>query len=131
MTFPFSSAEPMQAGVPPCSLQRSTQRKSEVERSGGTLKQVALAGAEGVQPVGAGGRCGSEEESGGRQHASTDAHPSPTTIQPEPELVLVLQYSLQRAIGGKEARATLRYVIKGDSEPLGLVSRLACGRITP
>eukprot|EP00964_Phaeocystis_antarctica_P059489 scaffold35321_cov64-Phaeocystis_antarctica.AAC.3 len=40
----------MQAGVPPCSLHRSTQRKSEVERSGGTRKQVALAG-EGVQPV--------------------------------------------------------------------------------
>eukprot|EP00964_Phaeocystis_antarctica_P156502 scaffold126188_cov57-Phaeocystis_antarctica.AAC.1 len=50
----------MQAGVPPCSLHRSTQRKSEVERSGVTRKQVALAG-EGVQPVGqtagaAGGR---------------------------------------------------------------------------
>eukprot|EP00964_Phaeocystis_antarctica_P020948 scaffold11593_cov61-Phaeocystis_antarctica.AAC.5 len=41
----------MQAGVPPCSSQRSTQRKSEVERSGGTRKQVVLAG-EGVQPVG-------------------------------------------------------------------------------
>ena len=49
----FSAFEPMQAGVPGgvCSLQRSTQRNSEVERSGGTLKQVALAG-EGVQPVG-------------------------------------------------------------------------------
>tara|TARA_B100000795_G_scaffold25691_1_gene17091 strand:- start:199 stop:384 length:186 start_codon:yes stop_codon:yes gene_type:complete len=32
-------------------LHRSTQRKSEVERSGGTRKQLALAG-EGVQPVG-------------------------------------------------------------------------------
>eukprot|EP00964_Phaeocystis_antarctica_P020463 scaffold11314_cov58-Phaeocystis_antarctica.AAC.3 len=50
----------MQAGVPPCSLQRSTQWNSEVERSGGTRKQLVLAGEE-VQPVGqtagaAGGR---------------------------------------------------------------------------
>eukprot|EP00964_Phaeocystis_antarctica_P015240 scaffold8422_cov82-Phaeocystis_antarctica.AAC.1 len=50
----------MQAGVPPCSSHRSTQWKSEVECSGGTRKQVALAG-EGVQPIGqtagaAGGR---------------------------------------------------------------------------
>ena len=41
----------MQAGVPPCSSHRSTQRKSEVERSGGTRKQVLLTG-EGVQPAG-------------------------------------------------------------------------------
>ena len=47
----FSSAEPMQAGVPPCSSHKSTQWKSEVERSGGTRKQVVPAG-EGVQPVG-------------------------------------------------------------------------------
>ena len=41
----------MQAGAPPCSSQSSTQRKSEVERSGGTLKQVPLVG-EGVQRIG-------------------------------------------------------------------------------
>ena len=40
----------MQAGAPPCSSQSSTQRKGEVERSGGTLKQVPLS-AEGVQPI--------------------------------------------------------------------------------
>eukprot|EP00964_Phaeocystis_antarctica_P037677 scaffold21531_cov63-Phaeocystis_antarctica.AAC.5 len=47
----FSSAEPMQAGVPPCSSHKSTQRKSEVERSGVTRKQVVLTG-EGVQSTG-------------------------------------------------------------------------------
>ena len=36
--------------MPPYSSHRSTQRKNEVERSGGTRKQVALAD-EGVQPV--------------------------------------------------------------------------------
>ena len=51
VTKAFSSAEPMQAGAPPCSSQSSTQRRSEVERSGGTLKQVPLVG-EGVQSAG-------------------------------------------------------------------------------
>ena len=41
----------MQAGAPSCFSQSFTQRKSEVERSGGTLKQVPLSG-EGVQPIG-------------------------------------------------------------------------------
>ena len=51
MTKAFSSAEPMQAGAPSCFSQSFTHRKSEVERSGGTLKQVPLVG-EGVQSAG-------------------------------------------------------------------------------
>ena len=39
VTKPVSSCEPRHAGAPPCRAQRSTQPRSEVERSGGTRKQ--------------------------------------------------------------------------------------------
>eukprot|EP00964_Phaeocystis_antarctica_P157368 scaffold127530_cov88-Phaeocystis_antarctica.AAC.1 len=64
----------MQAGVPPCSSHRSTQRKSEVERSGGTRKQVVLAGEE-VQPVGQ-----TAGAAGGRKRAAVAVSMRPPNI---------------------------------------------------
>ena len=57
VTKPVSSCEPRHAGAPPCRAQRSTQPRSEVERSGGTRKQRGAEAAsvevgEGCQPVG-------------------------------------------------------------------------------